>query len=595
MMKLIKQKKTDSEKKQVQEPHTKIRTYSTFSRACDHSPSHRETPAAAADIGSSLLQAEEHPTGYPLPAEAESFRDRNSTGISDPIELQDTLWSEDKYTIRFVTDNNRLLYRCELSYGERPVYSGPVPVRPDDEEYTWSFTGWIPEIVPVTKDATYTASFAAEKKGSGSEPESRTVPEPVREYEYMQEERPAAKSSDGFRPDPGYDTEYGQEEEAGDEHIFDYGFESDPSLVSGYDDDSVPVPEQEYPVYESEKDDESEIYDPDPAGSAAPEHEYDLFASYGSEEDTGTVPDSGAVSPAGEQPASFRCLFPELTATGKTILEASWQPLDGADGYDVFFAPCGKDFGDVYQTFPPEDTSCTFSRLEKKAIYKMRIQAFVLRNGEKEYIGKSYTLRCLTGGSDGKHTNASEIRVRSGHLDLLPGEKRKISATVTGQHSEKQILARGGTLRYLSDDPKIALVSKEGKVTAVSAGSCRIFLIALDGVHASLDVSVGNASAPVTFRKKKYALKVGKTINLKKKLKSSPGRKPSSLKWKSSDKEIAEVSKKGVVTALKKGRSTVRVKSPDGTRAKVRIRVNSGKKADIFPWESLSLGKGKKL
>ncbi len=47
----------------------------------------------------------------------------------------------------------------KLYYGTTPKYNGKNPSREEDEDYTYTFTGWTPEIVPVHEDAVYTATY----------------------------------------------------------------------------------------------------------------------------------------------------------------------------------------------------------------------------------------------------------------------------------------------------------------------------------------------------------------------------------------------------------------------------------------------------
>ncbi len=64
-----------------------------------------------------------------------------------------------KYTVKFVNEDGTELLSGEVAYGETPVYTGPTPTKEPDVQYTYSFAGWTPAIVPVSGDATYMASY----------------------------------------------------------------------------------------------------------------------------------------------------------------------------------------------------------------------------------------------------------------------------------------------------------------------------------------------------------------------------------------------------------------------------------------------------
>ncbi len=71
------------------------------------------------------------------------------------------VFAKNTFLISFVNYDGTELQSSEVEYGETPVYTDAIPIKPADEQYTYSFSGWTPEIVAVTDDATYTAQFTS--------------------------------------------------------------------------------------------------------------------------------------------------------------------------------------------------------------------------------------------------------------------------------------------------------------------------------------------------------------------------------------------------------------------------------------------------
>jgi len=69
-----------------------------------------------------------------------------------------------KYTITWLDEDNTVLDEQTVAYGETPVYAGEIPTKEEDEQFTYTFSGWNPEIVVVSGEATYTATYTAEPK-----------------------------------------------------------------------------------------------------------------------------------------------------------------------------------------------------------------------------------------------------------------------------------------------------------------------------------------------------------------------------------------------------------------------------------------------
>ena len=79
---------------------------------------------------------------------------------------------ETTYTAKFTSQTNlyaitwkdydgTVLDVDNLPYGAVPAYDGSDPVRANDNEYSYRFTGWSPEIVPVVREAAYVAQYEA--------------------------------------------------------------------------------------------------------------------------------------------------------------------------------------------------------------------------------------------------------------------------------------------------------------------------------------------------------------------------------------------------------------------------------------------------
>ena len=72
-------------------------------------------------------------------------------------------WQINTYTITW-KNGEETLKTDEVEYGATPSYSGETPTKAEDEQYTYTFSGWDPAISTVTGAATYTAQFTATVK-----------------------------------------------------------------------------------------------------------------------------------------------------------------------------------------------------------------------------------------------------------------------------------------------------------------------------------------------------------------------------------------------------------------------------------------------
>ncbi|MCH5253058.1 MAG: Ig-like domain-containing protein [Lachnospiraceae bacterium] len=173
----------------------------------------------------------------------------------------------------------------------------------------------------------------------------------------------------------------------------------------------------------------------------------------------------------------------------------------------------------------------------------------------------------------------------SGTLTLKKGQSFKIKATVFPKKAKKST-----KLTYKSSKKKIASVNKKGKIVAKKPGKTTITVSAKKNkkIKATIHVTVVkslNKVKKITLNKKSLALTLGsnKTSEQLKATITSP-KKPTvkGFNWYSTDKTVASVNNKGVVTAKKTGTANIIVTSADGRGAKasclVSVSENSNKK-----------------
>ena len=162
-------------------------------------------------------------------------------------------------------------------------------------------------------------------------------------------------------------------------------------------------------------------------------------------------------------------------------------------------------------------------------------------------------------------TQAGPTEIQLNKTKATLGVKEKLSLKATLLPS-----GNAASLSFHSSNTGVATVSSKGVVTAKKVGSATITAVAGNGVTASAQITVKPAPKKVTLNKKTATLKKGKKLSLKAKLTKGSA---SALTWKSSNPKVAKVNSKGKVTALKKGKATITVKTFNGKTAKIKITV----------------------
>ena len=181
------------------------------------------------------------------------------------------------------------------------------------------------------------------------------------------------------------------------------------------------------------------------------------------------------------------------------------------------------------------------------------------------------------GSGNGSDTDTTPAKIQlsiTKAISLGVGESVKLTASVTNKAGEN-LKNQKITWSVDKKGKNAASVNKSGKVNAKKTGTATITAKTSNGITAKLKITVKKKPTKITItspKKKTATLKKGKTLKIKTKL--TPSKAASyKLTYTSSKKKVASVSALGVVKGLKKGTTTITVKTYNGKRAKVKVMV----------------------
>ena len=148
------------------------------------------------------------------------------------------------------------------------------------------------------------------------------------------------------------------------------------------------------------------------------------------------------------------------------------------------------------------------------------------------------------------------------------------------------------TLKWTSSNPDVATVDNTGKVTAVGGGTATITVKSQNGKEASCEVKVTSKIESISLNKSNITLSKGTSETLKATINPSDTTDDKTLKWTSSNPNIATVDNTGKVTAVGGGTATITVKSQNGKEASCEVKVTSKIESISLNKSNITLSKG---
>lgn len=183
-------------------------------------------------------------------------------------------------------------------------------------------------------------------------------------------------------------------------------------------------------------------------------------------------------------------------------------------------------------------------------------------------------------------TKKSAVTLNHSTLTIKKGKSVKLKATKAKSVKKKQLV-------WTSSNKKIATVDKNGKVTAKKNGKTNI-TVTVKGtkIKAVCKVTVGNPVTKIKAKKTKATIYVSDKYTIK----TTVGPKNASnkkLSYTSSNKKVAGVNSKGVVTAKKAGKAKITIKATDGSGKKAVVTITVKKTGVALSQTSATVSYGR--
>ncbi|SKA69413.1 Ig-like domain (group 2) [Eubacterium uniforme] len=175
--------------------------------------------------------------------------------------------------------------------------------------------------------------------------------------------------------------------------------------------------------------------------------------------------------------------------------------------------------------------------------------------------------------AEAKSLNNIKLMAPSGKtVKVAKGKKVKLKTIVKKLKNKK--------VSFKSGNPKIAKVNVKGVVSGIKNGKTKITVKSKNNPKIKNTIKVvvyKNAVKNIKLNKKKINLSAGGQCKLKAKI--TPNKNVSKvLKYTSSNKNVAIVTKKGVIKAVAAGSAKITVKTTDGSNKKAVCKVTVTKK-----------------
>lgn len=180
-----------------------------------------------------------------------------------------------------------------------------------------------------------------------------------------------------------------------------------------------------------------------------------------------------------------------LVSWKDSTVNVCWGAVPGADTFEVWAEYCGKQKCKKVVTVQNVN-SVTLTKLHGKKLNPKRcVKVYVVAYINGVRLGR--TIMAYSAGGKYGCTNAKELKVSKSTYNLKVGKSAKIKVSTVKMKSSKKLLGKSHKCpiyRYASSNKNVATVNENGRIKAVAAGVCDVWVYAQNGLSKKVVVTV---------------------------------------------------------------------------------------------------------
>jgi hypothetical protein len=191
-----------------------------------------------------------------------------------------------------------------------------------------------------------------------------------------------------------------------------------------------------------------------------------------------------------EEPFNFNTSFKVTQKDGQVTV--TWNKVNGLSKVDAYVAYCGTNYPAKKFATTTKNTLTIKKIAGKKINLTKDFKLTLVGYGPDKKTKKSVSLH-IAGKDSKKFTNVKSFTLSKASVSVKKGKSTKVSVkTYKLEVTGKKELSDGhaAKFRYRSTNPKIAKVGKDGSITGLKAGKCKVYVYARNGLSRKIAVTV---------------------------------------------------------------------------------------------------------